>query len=139
VTSGNRVVVFSKTTCPHCRAAKKLLRECGVDDVLIIETDQGDGEFFWPQLLHARPARAASQEDPVYWEKALNRRREDGRLLVLSLLLFLQPELPCNEKRSLPSLPFMRLACFGAEQRASATRFTHASRSGQQQTPSSSV
>jgi hypothetical protein len=65
VTSANRVVVFSKTTCPHCRAAKKLLRECGVDDVLIIETDQGDGELLWPPLLlSGHSARAAAQVLP---------------------------------------------------------------------------
>lgn len=65
VTNANRVVVFSKTTCPHCRAAKKLLRESGVDDVLIIETDQGDGELPLVIGLVCIFGRAAAHEDPV--------------------------------------------------------------------------
>ena len=42
-TSANRVVVFSKSTCPFCHKAKGILKAQGVDDAIVFETDQGEG------------------------------------------------------------------------------------------------
>ena len=34
-----KVVMYSKTTCPYCHRAERLLRERGVDDLQIIQID----------------------------------------------------------------------------------------------------
>ncbi|KAG8741651.1 hypothetical protein FRC10_002615 [Ceratobasidium sp. 414] len=42
--AGNKVVLFSKSYCPYCKAAKQGLDELGVKDPVVFELDQlGDG------------------------------------------------------------------------------------------------
>ncbi|XP_028398419.1 glutaredoxin-like [Dendronephthya gigantea] len=39
---GNKVVVFSKTYCPHCKSVKKIFSDVGLKDFLVIELDTRD-------------------------------------------------------------------------------------------------
>ncbi|NXX81817.1 GLRX2 protein, partial [Urocolius indicus] len=46
IVSGNCVVIFSKTTCPYCRIAKKLFDDIHVDYKAVeLDTDSNGSQF----------------------------------------------------------------------------------------------
>eukprot|EP00540_Astrosyne_radiata_P002378 CAMPEP_0116829436 /NCGR_PEP_ID=MMETSP0418-20121206/4211_1 /TAXON_ID=1158023 /ORGANISM="Astrosyne radiata, Strain 13vi08-1A" /LENGTH=114 /DNA_ID=CAMNT_0004458437 /DNA_START=911 /DNA_END=1255 /DNA_ORIENTATION=- len=61
-TSSHKVVIFSKSYCPYCRATKALLR--GVEDVVVHELDQmHTGSLIQSELLRLTGQRTV----PSVW------------------------------------------------------------------------
>ena len=57
----NKVVVFSKTYCPHCKSVKDILSDVGLNDFLVIELDtRDDGGEIQDILLGITGARTVS-------------------------------------------------------------------------------
>lgn len=59
--SSDKVVMFSKSFCPHCKKAKQALKDVGLNDYAVIELDQrDDGDAIQDALLKVTGGRSVS-------------------------------------------------------------------------------